>query len=47
MDVACIAQGKNENSNNNLVGKTKRKKALRRPKHRWEDNINIGFKSRV
>ena len=26
-----------------LVGKRERKRPLRRPRHRWEDNIKMGF----
>jgi hypothetical protein len=29
-----------------LVGKRERKRPLRRPRHRWEDNIKMGFSTR-
>jgi hypothetical protein len=37
--VACM--GKKSNSCRILVGKPEEKRALRRPRRRWEDNIKI------
>jgi len=40
--VACM--GEMQNAYNSLVGKPEGKRPLRRPKHRWEDNIRLDLR---
>jgi hypothetical protein len=40
--VACTGQKKN--AHEGLVGKCEGKRPLRRPRHKWEDDIKIHFK---
>jgi hypothetical protein len=44
MDRACILHERDDNSLKILVGKSEKKRPSRRPRHRWEDNIRIGWK---
>jgi hypothetical protein len=39
MDRACSTNGENRNTCRILVGKPEGKRSLRRPKHRWVDNM--------
>jgi hypothetical protein len=43
--AACMKQMKN--AHNIMVGKHKRKRLLRRPRHRWEDNIKMNHREWV
>ena len=40
MGGACSAYGGEENVYRVVVGEPEEKRPLRRPRHRWEDNIN-------
>jgi hypothetical protein len=40
--VACM--GEMKNAHKILVGKHKGKRPLGRPRHRWENNIRMGFR---
>jgi hypothetical protein len=40
--VACM--GHMRNAYNILVGKSEGRRSLRRPKHRWEDNIKMDLR---
>jgi hypothetical protein len=41
MDGACSTNGAKWNAYRILVGKPKGKRPLRRPRHRWVDNIKM------
>jgi hypothetical protein len=44
MGGACSKQGRDENAYIILVGKPHGKKALGRPRHRWENNIRMDLR---
>jgi hypothetical protein len=41
MGRACSTNGEKTNAHRILVGKPEGKKPLRRPRHRWMDNIKM------
>lgn len=41
----CSTNGRNDNCIWGSDGKSEEKRALRRPRHRWEDNIKNGSSS--
>jgi hypothetical protein len=44
MGRTCSTYGKRKSVYRALVGKPEGRRPLGRPKRRWEDNINIGFR---
>jgi hypothetical protein len=40
--VACLAEMRN--AHKNLAGKLEKKRPLRSPRHRWEDNVRMKLK---
>jgi hypothetical protein len=44
MGRACSALGVKRNAYRMLVGRSKGKRPLRTPRHKWEDNIKIDHK---
>jgi hypothetical protein len=44
MGRACSTNGEKKNAYRILVGKPEGKRPLRRPRHGWVDNINMGLR---
>jgi hypothetical protein len=44
MGVECSARGGDEKCLNNLVRESKGNRQLGRPRHRWEDNVNMNLR---